>query len=257
MLRRAKELFGLAITAVDGKAGEVRDLYFDSKEWSIRYLVVDTGGWLEGRRVLISPLAVANARWDDAELEVALTASEVENSPHIDLDKPVSRQQVVELHEYYGWPAYWAGSAMMGTTTPGVYPMIMAGIDEIEREMEEEGPQEKVRGDPYLRSARAVSGYDIAATDGDIGRVDDYLIDAQDWIIRYVLVDTGDWLPGRKVLVPPSCVERVDWAQTSVEVALTREQVEASPEYDPHQPPTREYEDELHHHYGQRGYWCE
>ncbi len=253
MLRKTRELFGLQITAVDGKAGDIRDLYFDSQDWIIRYLVVETGGWLEGRRVLISPLAVIDARWDDGELAVALTGSEVENSPHIDLDKPVSRQQVVELHEYYGWPAYWAGSTMLGTTTAAAYPMIMAGIAEIEREMREEGPQEKVRGDPYLRSARAVTSYDIQAVDGEIGHVEDYLIDAEDWIIRYVLVDTRDWLPGRRVLVPSSCVERVDWAQTSVEVALTRQQVEASPEYDPDEPPTCEYEDQLHHHYGQRG----
>lgn len=257
MLRRAKDFYGVTIKAVDGDAGHVGDFYFDSEDWTIRYLVVDTGGWLSGRKVLISPFAVVDVRWDDRELEVSLTKSEVENSPDIDLAKPVSRQQFLELHEYYGWPAYWGGSMMMGTATPGVYPMVMGGIRELERELEEEGPQEKYRGDPYLRSARFVSGYQIEATDGRIGRVDDYLLADKEWIIRYVLVDTGDWLPGRKVLIMPQCVERVDWASRGVRVSLSRDQVETSPEYDPDQLPDRDYEVRLHEHYGQRGHWCE
>ncbi len=255
MLRSVEELYGFTIEAVDGKAGTIHDLYFDSHEWIVRYLVADTGGWLSGRKVLISPYAVAEADWDDEELQVRLTRAEVEGSPHIDLDKPVSRQQVVELHEYFGWPAYWGGSMTMGTATPGVYPMMMAGIAQVEEEMRAGGPEETYRGDPRLRSARVVSGYDIDAVDGEIGHVEDYLIDDKDWVIRYVVVDTRDWLPGRKVLISPGWVEKVDWAETAVGVALTREQVESSPEYDPDKPPSRDYEERLHEHYGHRGYW--
>lgn len=256
MLKRAEQTYGATIEAVDGDAGQVRDLYFDDQTWTIRYLVVDTGGWLGGRRVLLSPVAVAEARWEDEHIQVALTKSQVEHSPDIDLDQPVSKQQIVELHEYYGWPAYWGGSAMMGTATPGVYPMIMAGADQVEQEMKEEGATEKHRGDPHLRSARAVDGYDIHALDGEIGHVEDYFVDERDWVVRYLLVDTKDWLPGRDVLISPTWIERVNWAETAVHVALTRAQVEASPEYDPDEPPAREYEVVLYQHYGYPGYWA-
>lgn len=257
MLRRVEEVYGLGVEASDGDGGSVSDLYFDDQDWIVRYLVVDTGGWLGGRRVLISPVAVAETRWDERELRVRLTKSQVENSPDINLDKPVSRQQIVDLHEYYGWPAFWGGSMTMGTATPGVYPMIMAGIDEIEEEMREEGPSEKYRGDPHLRSARVVSGYGIHAVDGEIGHVTDYLVDDKGWVIRYLLVDTRDWLPGRTVLVSPRWIERVDWAETAVHVALTKAEIETSPEYDPENPPGREYEVLLYEHYERHGYWQE
>lgn len=257
MLRRVKRLYGCTIQAADGDAGTLADIYFDDEKWISRYLVVDTGGWLGGRRVLISPVSVVEPGDDEGEMRVALTKSEVEQSPDIDLDRPVSRQQIVELHEYYGWPAYWGGGMTMGTATPGVYSMILAGVDEVEREMREGGPREKYRGDPHLRSTRGVSGYDIQTLDGEMGHVEDFLVSDNDWAIRYLLVDTRDWLGGREVLIAPQWIDRVDWADTAVYVGLTREEVETSPEYDPENSPSREYEARLHEHYRRRGYWHE
>lgn len=254
MLQSVNDLDGFTVRATDGDAGTVRDLYFDDQAWIVRYLVVDTGSWLSGRRVLISPLAVGTPLWEEEVLPVALTKSQVEHSPDIDLDKPVSRQQIVELHEYYGWPAYWGGSAMVGTATPGVYPMIMAGAKAVEDEMEE-GAEEKYRGDPHLRSTQEVSGYDIHATDGEIGHVEDFFVSDQDWTVRYMLVDTRDWLPGRQVIVSPQWIERVNWAESAVHVELSREAIKNSPEYDPDAPPVREYEIRLYEYYGFRGYW--
>jgi hypothetical protein len=257
VLRRVKNLYGFDIEASDGHAGNVRDLYFDDHDWVVRYLVVETGGWLGGEKVLISPVAVAETRWKEHNLLVELTKSQVEHSPDIDLDKPVTRQQIIDLHEYYGWPGYWGGSMMMGTATPGVYPMIMAGADEVEEEMREGEEGETYRGDPHLRSARVVRGYRIHAADGEIGHLADYLVSDEDWAIRYLLVDTGDWLPGRKVLISPRWIERVNWMERAVHVELTKDEIEASPEYDPRNPPRREYETRLHAHYERRGYWEE
>ncbi len=155
---RLKRLYGCTIQAADGEAGKLVDTYFDDMKWISRYLVVDTGGWLGGRKVLISPVTVEEVRDEGDALRVGLTKSEVEHSPDINLDKPVSKQQIVELHEYYGWPAYWGGSMTMGTATPGVYPMILAGVDQVEGEMKDGGPSEKYRGDPHLRSTREVTG---------------------------------------------------------------------------------------------------
>ncbi len=256
MFLRTDKLYGFNVRCTDGDAGKLDDLYFDSEMWIIRYLVVNTGPWLFGRKVLLSPLkGQINLAVEEAFM-VPLTREQVENSPNIDLVKPVSRQQLVDLHEYYGWPAYWAGSTLWGTATVGIYPALLAGAREVEKELKAEGElSEKYRGNPYLRSTREVTGYDIAATDGEIGHVEDFFVDEKDWTVRYMLVDTRDWLPGRKVLVSPTWIDSISWPEAKVAVRLSRAQVKDSPEYDPTEPLTREYEVELYRHYDMPQYW--
>ena len=146
---------------------------------------------------------------------------------------------------------------MMGTATPGVYPMIVAGADQVMKDMRQEGANETYRGDPHLRSARVVSGYDIEAGDGEIGHFEDFFVSDVDWVVRYLLVDTRLWLPGRRVLISPQWIEQVDWAETAMHVDLTQAQIENSPEYDDQHPLRREYEIRLYRYYGFRGYWLE
>lgn len=109
--------------------------------------------------------------------------------------------------------------------------------------------------DPHLRSTREVIGYHIQANDGGIGHVDDFIAGGEDWVIRYMIVDTRNWLPGRKVLVAPTWVKRVDWAKRDVYVDLSRETIENSPEFDPSAPVNREYELRLYDYYGRPRYW--
>jgi hypothetical protein len=109
-------------------------------------------------------------------------------------------------------------------------------------------------GDPHLRSARDVTGYYIRGTDEAVGSVADFLIDEEGWAIRYLVVDTGTWLSGRRVLIAPSWVSEVSWATQEVQITLTRAAIEASPEYNPDLV-DRVYEEQLHGHYGQPGYW--
>jgi hypothetical protein len=256
MLRRVQKIYGFTVRAKDDDVGEVHDLYFDDESWAVRYFAIDTGSWLFGRRILLFPTALEPPRWEEQVLPVALTREQVENSPDINLDKPVSRQQLVELHEYYGWPAYWAGSPLLGTATVGVYPTVLAGAEAVEEEVQsEDGLTEKYRGDPNLRSTREVIGYHIQAQDGEIGHVEDFFISEEDWVIRYIFVDTRNWLPGRKVLVSPSWIEEIKWGPAKVYVDLSREQVKHSPEYDPSASISREYETDLHRYYGRPGYW--
>jgi hypothetical protein len=222
--------------------GKVHDLYFDDREWVTRYLVVKTGPWLFGRQVLLSPLCIDLARWQMRELAVSLTREQVENSPEVDLAKPVSRQMEEELHHYYRWAPYWR---------VGTWAWVSGGAQAME------ASSERTEGDPHLRSTREVNGYHIQATDGEIGHVADFFIEATLWTIRYVLVDTRDWLPGRKVLVNQQWLQGVDWAASKARVNLTREQVERSPKYDPDAPIDRSYEVLLHDHYGVPGYWLQ
>jgi len=258
MLRRLDQLYGMTVHAEDGDAGTVDDVYFDDETWRVRYLVVDTGGWLSGRRVLISPLGVDVVTWEDLEVvETSLAKEQVENSPDIDLRKPVSRQQMLELHEYYGWPVYWGGSKTLGTAAVGIYPFVMAGVDEIEEEMEEKEDTEHYRGDPHLRSAREVDGYLIHARDGHIGHVDDFFLSEEGWLLRYLVVDTRNWLPGREVMISPDWVERVNWSKKEVYVNLTQDKIENSPELESGQQTVgRNYEEELYEYYGFPRYWA-
>ncbi len=244
MLHKSTTLHGFKISATDGELGDVDQLYFDDQNWTVRYVVVDTGKWLPGRRVLISPASVEKVGSSRHELAVALTMEQIRNAPGTEADKPVSRQEEIALQRYYGWPAYWN----LGTLyVPGAMgPANAAAMSP------ETIPTE---GDPHLRSTREVIGYRIHASDGEIGHVEDFLVDDQNWVIRYMEVDTRNWLPGKKVLVAPNWIETVSWAERRVGVALTRENILNSPEYDSSKPLSREYETALHEHYDRARYW--
>jgi sporulation protein YlmC with PRC-barrel domain len=187
MMRSASHLKGTTIAATDGDIGSVQDLYFDDLTWTIRYLMVDTGTWLPGRQVLISPRSVGTVT-DEHRIPVALTRSQVENSPSTDTDKPVDRQYEEEYSRYYGYPYYWTGPYRWGETA---YPGEALALP-VAPEMVYTPPT----GDPSLRSVRNVTGYYIEATDGDLGHVEDFIVDTGEWALRYMVVDTRNWWPG-------------------------------------------------------------
>jgi hypothetical protein len=251
MLTNTAHLKGFAIRAKDGELGTVDDFYFDDETWAIRYLTVATGGWLDGRQVLISPIAIVHADWQDKRLEVALTKKQVENSPDIDTHKPVSRQHEAELFGYYGYPNYWGGPFLWG---PSIYPVGLL----IPTPTSTEVMADRIRResmDSHLRSRAAVTGYSIEAADGEIGHLDGFLVDDEAWAIRYIEVATRNWWPGKKVLVSPEWIERVSWEEFKIYVGLSRETIKDGPEYVESMPITREYEDRLYLHYGRPPYW--
>lgn len=254
MLKPASGFKGLTIAATDGDIGSVNDLYFDDLSWTIRYLVVDTGTWLPGRQVLISPLSVRRV---DDKILVDLTRNQVQKSPPVEADKPVNRQQEEAIARYYDQRYYWEGPYRWGLLAyPGMPPVPTAPIpaDAMGEEMaarERETPS----GDPTLRSSRDVTGYYIAALDGEIGHVDDFLVEDRAWAIRYLLVATRNWWPGKKVLISPEWIKTVSWADSQVQVDLRRDEIKAAPEYDPSRPFDREYESRLIEHHNRRKYW--
>ena len=245
MLWSLNHLRHYRIRATDGSLGAVEDIFFDDAAWTVRYLVVDTA-WLFGRRVLLPPDVLEHPDAVAREFPVALNKEQVKNSPDIDADQPVSRQQEIDLYGYYGWAPYWGVWAAAPLPPDGVVPPATAPPA---------GESERQRGDPHLRSGREVIGYHLRATDDSVGHVADLLIDEAGWIIRYLVVDTGGWLPGRKVLLAPNWVRAISWAGRDVVVALSRAEIESSPEYDPAEDVARDYEDRLHRHYGRTGYW--
>lgn len=251
MLRNVKDLRGYKILASDGEIGKVHEFYFDDQTWMIRYLVVETGSWLFERRVLLSPIALGQPHWDSRLFPVKLTMMQVKNSPLVDTDKPVSRQLEVELHNYYNWPYYWVGGGFAGDIMPVLPPPASA------EHFKEETPASAASAipDPHLRSTREVVGYHIQAKNGEIGHVEDFIVDDEAWAIRYMVVDTQNWLPGKKVLVAPVWIESLHWAEAKVRVNLTRAKIKKSPEFDPAAPVNREYEERLYDFYGRPKYW--
>ena len=235
MLRTVKSLRGYKLHAIDGDVGKVREFYFDDHLWTVRYLVADTGNWLVDRLVLLSPASLGNPEWERQVFPVNLTMDQVEESPRISADEPVSRRMEVDLHGYYGWSPYWYGAAYIAAA--------------------QAHSQEEDKGDPHLRSTREVIGYHIHARDGEIGHVDDFVVDDESWDVRYMVVDTRNWLPGKKVLVAPQWAASVDWAGRQVSVDLAKDAIENGPAFDPTLPVNREYEVRLYDYYGRPHYW--
>jgi len=250
MLRNVKDLHGFTIRATDGELGTVDQLYFDDTTWAIRYLTVETGGWLGGRHVLISPISVIHADWQTKRLDVALNKTQVENSPDIDTHQPVSRQHEAAFNQYYGYPYYWGGPYLWGAAP---YPADLVTPPIAPINLVEESPREP--GDSHLRSTEGVAGYSIEAADGEIGHVDGFVLDEEVWAIRYIEVATRNWWPGKKVLVSPAWIDRVSWADSKVYTALSREAIQNAPEYIESLPINREYENRLYFHYGRPPYW--
>jgi hypothetical protein len=261
MLRRFGDLRDYTIGATDGDIGGIADLYFDDVSWTVRYVVADTGTWLPGRKVLLSPASLRGFDAVGLRVRADLTRQQVKDSPSIDTDKPVSRQYETSLLTHYGHTPYWAGPYRWGPYAYP-YPLLHAGVlppvtesPYGNRVAEEVAARERESRDEHLRSARAVSGYAIRASDGDLGHVEDFLIDEHDWAIRYLIVDPQSWWPGPQVLIGTDWVRGVSWDDSVVEVDVTRESVRNAPRDDAQAAFDREAEARLYAHHGRTGYW--
>ena len=225
MLRTADSLRGYSLAASDGQIGRVKDFYFDDRTWTVRYLVANTGNWLMDKLVLISPKTLGAVEQDRDIIDTSLTKKQIEDSPPAESDKPFSDHLELRYFPFNGWPAIYM-------------------------------PDEHGHEDVHLRSTAEVTGYSVAAIDEHIGHIADFLIDDSDWAIRYLVVDTKDWLPGKQVLMSPEWIREINWNDYSVHVDVRRDTIETSPEFVRDAPLSREYEADLCRHYGKDGYWA-
>jgi hypothetical protein len=242
MLRNIKELEAYSIGATDGVIGRVRDFYFDDDRWAIRYLVVETSDRAPRHKVLISPIGIGQADRSLKILPVAVTRYQVDHSPAIDTDKPVSRQHEMGYLGYYGYGNYWGGGGLWGA---GIYPDILqAGLEENgsarghhdahadEARSANASQTGSVRQDPHLRSVNAFMRYYVHAADGDVGHVEGLLMDDKSWAIRYIIVNTSNWWMGHRVILAPQWIDHLSWAESELYVDLTRQAIKDSPPYD-------------------------
>ena len=246
MKRRLESLNGFTIGGTDGEIGKVKEFYFDDDSWTVRYIIVETGSWLFGRKVLLSPHAVTKTDWEEKVFMVNLTMEQIKNSPNIDTDKPVSRQHERALYGYYPWGGYyWGGGMGMGMGM--LYPIAMNHPIQNEANGFVDNTSDD---DPRLRSTDKVTGYNIKATDGEIGDVEDFIINDSNWRIDFLLVDTGNWFPDKKVLIAPKMIKEINWETSTVIVNATEDKVKNSPEYQPSEELSESYEANLQNYYG-------
>jgi sporulation protein YlmC with PRC-barrel domain len=248
MLRNFADFKNYSLAATDGEIGAVREIYFDDKSWQIRYLVVRAGSWISGREVLIAPRTVQEFDEQDGAIRVDITKEQIRNSPPIDSEKPVSRQYEESYHDHYGWIPYWLDAGNM----PGVMitPTILPPLEPAEPKAKTEEHRDR-----RLRSGDEVSAYEIHAQDGEIGHVEDFVIDDETWRIRYLVVVTRNWFPGKRVLLSPEWIEEISADEREIFVNVPRSTIKAAPDYDATVPISRAFEQKLHDHYGHKAYW--
>jgi hypothetical protein len=224
MIRSVKELLGHHLGAIDVHIGHIKDFYFDDTLWVVRYLVAETGSWITGKLVLISPLALGGFDPKENVLRVSLSKRQIEDSPPTEAHKPISRQYEQEYYQYYNWPFYWQGGALWGMNdfpsvpTMPVLPPIHTS----------KPPPEDV----HLNNVKTILGYNAHATDKDVGTIADFLIDDMSWVVTGVVIDTGHWLPGRKTIVSPAQIDRISWTESKVFLKITSSAVEHAPAYE-------------------------
>jgi hypothetical protein len=222
MLFLAQTLTDFTLNSLDGSIGTVKNFYFDDHNWVVRYLIAETGSWLSSRQVLISPYAVSKSDIPNREIHVKLTKQQIEESPPIDTHLPVSQQFEIDYSQYYGFPSYWSGMNTWGAYPYmwGTYPYALPSI-----EHETEAPSDEQKWDRHLRSAQAVRGYHVHASDGEFGHIEDFIIDDGNWSVTSLVIDTVNWWPGKKVLLSPQSIEEVSWEKSIIVINKTRAQV--------------------------------
>lgn len=247
MLTNSKALRKYKLNGLDEEVGSVKEFFFDDKFWTVRYLVANAGNWFNRKQVLLSPYFLTNVDHKLEFINVNLKSEEIKNSPPVESDRPVSRQFEESYYSYFGAPVYWGGPYAWGPLSSITH----------DRDTWKTIKTEERSWDSNLRSSDDVTGHSIRATDGEIGHVDDFIIDDESWTIRYLVIDTKNWLPGKKVLISPQWIDRISWEDSKVFVSLTQESIRNAPEYDPDSIVEREYERKLHDYYNRQGYWSE
>mgnify|MGYP001602413643 CR=1 FL=1 len=220
------------LTAADGVIGHVKDIYFDSHAWTVRYLVVNTGAWLLGKEVLIPAPALGLVDVAGKSIRANLSLQKIKDAPDSDSALPVSRQDDDAHHDYYGYPpgvGPWVALHASAGAAPGGESSERVGSGPADH------PPLAGRGDFYLRSAHDVIGHTVRGSDDDIGRVGDFLVDDSDWSLRFFIVETAIWF-GKQVVVPTAAIREVSWDERTVYLTLSRDRVKHAPEYDASQP---------------------
>jgi len=248
MLKPISSFLGSSVYAKNTLIGKVEDFYFDDQSWAIRYMIVNTGGWLAGKQVLVSPLGIQSGDSDHRRIELNMSPEQVQHSPSINSEMPVSKQQEAEYYDYFHWPYYWHGAGIWG-----IAPSIEDALDRpfpIElRSKEIEQPHN------HLRDLKEILKYHIRATDRQFGHVNDFMFDDRDWVIRYFVIKSSSWFSTNRTLISTKWIEGIRWEDRVFQVGLHSKKMKGAPQFRPDLPIDRSYENKLHEYYNQPIYW--
>jgi sporulation protein YlmC with PRC-barrel domain len=249
MLNSYNDLKTYSIRATDQRTGNVDDIYFDDEEWRVLYLVVQTGFLLTARQSLIGTNRVGRPDTDRGEVPVDLTAEELKSADSPQSDPPVSQQMppAVAAQSMSAWPSFIVGTGL--DYSPGL------AQDQLSLAAAEAEEAEEHAGDSHLRSMAEVIGYTVHATDGEIGAVDDFLIDPRTWRLQHLVIDTGSWLPGKRVVITTDWIADVDWAERHIRVNAGTQKIEDAPPFDEVEDLKRSPTPDAMASYSALGYW--
>ena len=244
MLRRMQELVGFRICAADGHIGRVQDLYFDDQQWTVRYLGVSIGAWLSDRQVLLSSALIKEPDWSGDALRVLLTKKQIEKSPAIVGEQTFATLGDQENDNKHPRSASWQqnralspavnkmNAGLLATATaPLAWPAETTGAQQMyARNSGKIGTFSRLPGARHLHSAHAMLHDTIQAIDGELGHIEDLLINEADWRIHHLLVGTRNCWPDRQVLVSPQWIKPANWPESEVIVNRTYAQIKNHPE---------------------------
>jgi sporulation protein YlmC with PRC-barrel domain len=212
MLQPSRNLMGYTIAAMNGEIGKVVDFYFDKISYTIRYLVVETGSFLFSRKILLSTELLLPTDWEKGAFVVNLRIDQIENCPHVDYKKPISSvEEELKLMDYYKWGNY-RNTLFQDATIPA-----------------------SRKTEPLLHSINEVSEFDVYAIDGKIGRIRDVLTEDKNWSIRFLIIDAFSVNPAKEVLVLPTRVQELDFANARVKLSIDSAAIQQKPEFFPDQ----------------------
>jgi hypothetical protein len=231
-MKTLRRLEGFRVLGEGETLGKVMDAYFDDHVWAVRDLVV-AGSGRHARLWWLSPHSILRIDQRRRTIETTITAAQWRTTAPDEPDTAIPRATWTGLLKYYGFPYSWRG------LDRAVAPRVPSSS----------GPE------LHLRSERRFRHYLVHALDGELGHVEDLLVDEHSWAVRYLVVDTRRWRPGGRVLLAPEWVLYVSWLEQSVHTSLEQKTVRTAPPYDRRTRIDRAYEARLRQHYGRPAAW--
>lgn len=254
MFQSVKKLTGLKIRALDGDIGAVDQFFFDDRSWAVRYLVVTIGSIINPKKVLLSPASLDTI--ESHELIVKSTVDQIKSSPDIDTEKPISRQKEEELHDYYTWSYYWGYPLYYNSMGTELYPNIQFNESFLNKTSHQE-TRHVSEDESHLRSTREIIGYRVSTNNGELGYVDDILLEIDHWGLRYLVINTGEFLPGKKILVGAYWTTNISWEDRTLSLDVNIDILRNGPTYDSSIPLSRDFERRVYEYYERTPYWIE
>ncbi|MCB0194602.1 MAG: PRC-barrel domain-containing protein [Anaerolineae bacterium] len=242
MFKSVHHLYGYTVMAGNDNIGHIDDIYFDDHNWIVQYFVIDTGNLFEGQKVLLSPTLIKHVDDEVEVLSVTLDRNGLSEfaiaTDQIVLGEAPATLSATEA----GPPVSQLGGGLFDEETVGMSDDSIIETIRAKEGKEETPPAEssgtrskKGHRNPIYSSKELIGSY-IHATDGDIGHIEDLVVDEKLWAIQKVIIDTRNWLPGKKVQIEPKWIDSIDWTETAVYLSLSKSAVKNQPRFDPANP---------------------